>query len=158
MGGCKRIADGDSGGTGSRSPSKDARAGSMTPGKLVLVPMAAGFFRWKAISVQPELSQVGTTFVTFNELLEVGRQLGPLQIAAPPDLHGDILGDIARPSLSGVEAHDPQGVLVLARQEIGDDGFEVVGPHLGLTPAAAEVAEVVRHQIDGLIVGGDERG
>jgi len=49
--------------------------------------------------------------VTLDELLQVRRHLGQLQIAAPPYLVGDILRDVARPALSGVEAHDPRGVL-----------------------------------------------
>ena len=41
-------------------------------------------------------------------------------------------GDIAGPAFGSVEADNPHGVLVLACEEIGDDGFEIGLLDIGL--------------------------
>jgi hypothetical protein len=39
--------------------------------------------------------------------------------------------------MAAFEADDPQGVSVLTFEKVGDDGFEVGGLFVGLTPCAA---------------------
>src|SRR3954470_1251176 len=53
--------------------------------------------------------------------------------------------------LRGVERDHAKGIVILAGDEIGDDGFEIGSPDLGFTKHAAMTAEIVDHEIDGLV-------
>jgi hypothetical protein len=68
------------------------------------------------------------------------------------DFLGDIFGDIARPAFGAVEADDPNRVVVLTLQHVGDHRLQVRVIDVGFSPALAEMTEVVEHEIDGLIL------
>ena len=53
------------------------------------------------------------------------------QIAAPAQLGCDIGGDVLGPFFRGVEADDPNRVLVLPFEHVHDDRFEVGALHVG---------------------------
>jgi hypothetical protein len=62
--------------------------------------------------------------------------------------------------LSGVECDHADRVAVLARHQIGDDGFKIGLLDIGLGKRGAEVSEIIDDKINGLIVIGryDRRG
>jgi len=76
-------------------------------------------------------------FVLLHEIRNGGGQFAHLQIAAPPKFMGDILGYVLGPSLLGVECDDADRIVVLARKEILDNGFQVCGFVIGFAPSAA---------------------
>ena len=76
------------------------------------------------------------------------------KINAPLKLACDILRDIFRPVLSRVECDHADRVAVLARHQIGDDGFEIGLLDIGLGKRGAEVSEIIDDKINGLIVIG----
>ena len=49
----------------------------------------------------------------------------------------DVLGYVLRPALVRIEGDDPDGIIVLARKEILNDGFQVRGFVVGFAPGAA---------------------
>jgi hypothetical protein len=63
--------------------------------------------------------------VHLNECFDRKRQIIAGKINAPLNLACDILRDIFRPVLSGVERDHANRVAVLARHQIGDDGFKI---------------------------------
>ena len=81
-------------------------------------------------------------FVAFNKILNIGRQVPQLQITALAKLVGDILGDILRPPLGGVEGDHPDWVGILTRHQALDDVLKVRGfprlPHARPRPAGLD--------------------
>ena len=66
---------------------------------------------------------------------------------------------IAGPSRAGIETDGPDGIAVLAAQEIPYDGFVIRGLDVDFAPNAAEPAEIIDDQIDArLAVRNDRRG
>jgi hypothetical protein len=63
--------------------------------------------------------------MAFYKICERSRHLAHLQIAAPTQFAGDILGNIFRPPLGRVEGDDTVGIAVLATQQVLDDGLKV---------------------------------
>jgi hypothetical protein len=57
--------------------------------------------------------------------------LAHLQIAPAAQFLCDIGGNISRPSLSGVEGHDADGVRILPVEQVPDDGLEIRGLDIG---------------------------
>ena len=70
-------------------------------------------------------------FVLLHKIRNGSGQFAHLQIAAPPKFMGDILGYVLGPSLLGVEFDDADRIVVLARKEILDNGFQVCGFVIG---------------------------
>jgi hypothetical protein len=56
--------------------------------------------------------------------------------------------------LGGVECDHANRVAVLARHQIGDDGFKIGLLDIGLGKRGAEVSEIIDDKINGLIVIG----
>jgi hypothetical protein len=50
----------------------------------------------------------------FDKILDGGRHVAHLKIAAPAQLVGDILGNILRPAIGGIEADDADRAMVMA--------------------------------------------
>lgn len=96
-------------------------------------------------------------FVPLHEDEQVGWDFDPQTVAAMADLFGNVLGNVARPALSSVEAHNANRIAVLAIQHLGNSCLEV-GRFIGLAPRAATAAEVVQNQIDGVGAGNDGWG
>jgi hypothetical protein len=65
---------------------------------------------------------------------------------------GDVFGDNFRPAFDGVEGDDADRVLVLAGQQVLNDGLEISSLAIGLAPGAAAFPEIVGHQKDRLVV------
>jgi hypothetical protein len=77
--------------------------------------------------------------VRLNERFDRCRQL----VNAPQNLRRDILRNIVRPMLSGVECGHADRVAVLARHQIGDDGFEVGPLDVGLGKSGARCPKLL---------------
>jgi hypothetical protein len=73
-------------------------------------------------------------------------------MAAPADLLGDVLGDVAQPALKRVEAEHPDRAFVLTREQLLDDGLQIGMLGVGFAPDAAEPAEIVHHQRE-IVIG-----
>src|SRR5437764_8774018 len=67
------------------------------------------------------------------------------------DLAGDIFRDIFGPTLGSVEGHYANRIVILAGHQIGNYAFQIGPPLDGLTIGAPQTAEVIEHEIDGLI-------
>lgn len=76
-------------------------------------------------------------YVACDEILDAGGHISKLQIAAPAQLLGDILGDVTRPAFGAVEADDLIRPAVLTGEQIGDDGLEIGGLIVGFAPDPA---------------------
>lgn len=57
--------------------------------------------------------------LAIHEAFEVRRHFGCLHIAATPELIGDVLGNVACPAFSRVEADNADRVRILAVKQIG---------------------------------------
>jgi hypothetical protein len=81
-----------------------------------------------------------------DKRLQIGWNVVPLPLTAVLQFAGDIFGDIAGPTFSGVEADDPNRIAVLAFEQGTDDGFKVRGGFgVGFPPATAEITEIIEH-------------
>lgn len=75
----------------------------------------------------------------------------PVDVAAGLNFTSYISGDVLRPMLECVEGDDPDRVVKLAGNKIGDDGFELGMLDFGFAVNAALPAEAVDDEVDGLI-------
>ena len=74
-----------------------------------------------------------------DELLNVGWHIARLEIAASAQFLSNVFGDVVRPSLFGVEGDDADRIVVLARKEILNNGFQVRGfVVIGFAPGATQ--------------------
>src|ERR1019366_8446884 len=110
-------------------------------------------------SNQPQLQLPGRTGVVGNEVLDMFRDAGALNVAAGLDFDGDIFRDVLRPMLKCIEGDNADRVVKLPRHEIGDDSFEVGAFDFGFAVNAAQLTEAVDYEVNGLIraVGHDCR-
>ena len=84
----------------------------------------------------------------FNETLRAfGKRLS-LTIGAIDDLAGDVFGRVPRPALGDVEENHPEGVIVLAGEEVPDDGGPIGLSEVGLKVCPAMPAEVLDYDVD----------
>ena len=74
------------------------------------------------------------SLVPFDKIGDRGGQLTRLQIAATVQFAGDVLGNIFRPALGGIEGDDADRVTILAGQQVLNYRFEVGGFVIGLPP------------------------
>jgi hypothetical protein len=74
-----------------------------------------------------------------------------LQIAAAAQLLSDILGDVTRPALGGVEGGDPDRIGVLAAKQVNDYGFQIGGLDIRLPLGAPFAAKIIDHEVNCLI-------
>jgi hypothetical protein len=74
-----------------------------------------------------------------------------VDIASGLDFGGNRLRNVVRPMLKCVEGDNADGVIELASQKIGDDGFEVCPLELGFAVDGAARAEAVHNEVNGLI-------
>jgi len=97
--------------------------------------------------------------VPLDEILNAGRNVSQLQIAAPPQFPGDVLRHVTRLALELVEAEYPDRVFVLAIEQVENDGLKIGGLEFRFAPDPAEPAEIIHHQVDVMIVtaGGRSR-
>jgi hypothetical protein len=72
----------------------------------------------KAWHRQRQLHIVITAFVPICEILQVKRDVSRLKVAAAAQFAGDILGNIFRPALGGIEGDDADRVTILAGQQV----------------------------------------
>lgn len=79
-------------------------------------------------------------FVHLDKVLDRRRHVAHLQVAAPAQLMGHVLGDILRPALGGVEGDHPDGAGILAGQKVGNDGLKVGCLGVGFTVFMSELA------------------
>jgi hypothetical protein len=91
-------------------------------------------------------------FVAFDEVLDAGGHISGPEIATPAQLLGDILGDVAGPALGRIEADDLRRAVILAGEQIGDDGFEVGRLVVGILPDPAEPTQIVHHEVDIMVI------
>jgi len=98
--------------------------------------------------------------VSCEEALQRFRHFAQLQIAPAPQLGRDIGGNVPRPALGAVESEDADRVLVLALEQVGDNGFEIGRLEVGFAPDPAQPAQIVHHQVDIMVIpaGDDRRG
>jgi hypothetical protein len=80
--------------------------------------------------------------VTVDEPLGVLRQRVVRVEGLVQNLVGDVLGNVARPALGGVEGDDAESVPVLPGEEVADYGLAVRLRRVGLSISAAVLAEV----------------
>jgi hypothetical protein len=86
-----------------------------------------------------------------NEVCQVIRNGCVFDIAAGLNFSRDLVGYTVRPMPKRVEGDNANGVIELARQKIGDDGFEVRPLDLGFAVHAAQPTEAVDHEVYGLV-------
>jgi len=90
--------------------------------------------------------------VVLDEIMNAGRHVPHLQIAAAAQLLGDIFGGVLRPAFDGVEGDNPDGVFVLAREQIEDHGFQIGALDAGFPIDAPVAPEIVDDKVDILLV------
>ena len=89
--------------------------------------------------VNESLGILAQIFVCFNRSLQ--------------DLACDVLGHVPGPSFGGIEGDDPDGIVVLTREKVADDGFAIGLGGVSLDVGRAELPIVFQHQVDGDVVG-----
>ena len=87
-----------------------------------------------------------------DECLKRRQQIVTGKIEAAHDLARDIFRGIFGPTLGGVERNDANWVAVLPGHQIGNDAFQIGPLGISLTVGAAQPSEVIKNEIDGLIV------
>ena len=85
---------------------------------------------------------------TLDERPNARGKFPPLHFTPLPQLLGDLGRDIARPAFSGVEADDPNRIIVLAAQQVAKDGLVIRRFRIGLAPDGAEPAEIIDNEIE----------
>ena len=90
--------------------------------------------------------------VVVDEVLQPERNIAHLLIAAVAKFVRYVGGNVLRPLLGGAEGNDPDGVLVLAREQIGDHGFQIGLFDIGFAVDPAIAAEVVNDKVHVLII------
>ena len=104
-----------------------------------------------------ELARKG--FVPREKAREARRDLACLKLAPAPQLLCDVGRNIPRPSLSGVEADDADGLRILPVEQVLNDGLKVRGLDIGLAIGAAAAAEIAHDQADvSILVSWHNRG
>ena len=88
-----------------------------------------------------------TAFVSVDEVLKKERL-----IAATSQLARNLGRHVLRPALPRVEADHPHRVFILSTKQIGNDGFQTSPLDIGLAIGAAQVAEIIQHEIHRLII------
>jgi hypothetical protein len=91
-------------------------------------------------------------FILVDEVLKKKGHVAHLEIAAVAQFVRHVGRYILRPLLSGVEADDPDRVLILAVEQISDHGFQIGGLDIGFPVGPAVATEVVHYKVDVLIV------
>jgi hypothetical protein len=86
-------------------------------------------------------------FVLVDKVLKEKRHVAELEIAASAQFPGDVLGDVLRPFLGGVEGDDPDRAFVLPLKQVEDHGFQIGGLSVGFTPDATMAAEVIQNEV-----------
>ena len=66
---------------------------------------------------------------------------------------GELSADVARPAFAGVEGDNPDRTIVLAGVQVAEDGGAVSDPAVSLAPYAADLAEVILDEENGLGAG-----
>ena len=74
----------------------------------------------------------------FDEIRDHSGDLSHLQIAATAQFAGDVLGNIFRPALGGIEGDDADRVTILAGQQVLNYRFEVGGFVIGFAPGGGK--------------------
>jgi hypothetical protein len=113
---------------------------------------ACGFGRGKASSGEPKGKLRVVTVIAFDEFLNVRRHVAQLQVTATAQLLGDIFGNVLRPAFGSVEGNDPNGVSILAVEQVDDYRFKIGGLYIGFPIDSAIAAKIIDDQIDILIV------
>ena len=80
-----------------------------------------------------QLTSIGP-LMPFDEIRDHSGDLAHLQIAATAQFAGDVLGNIFRPALGGIEGDDADRVTILAGQQVLNYRFEVGGFVIGFAP------------------------
>ena len=78
-------------------------------------------------------------FVSFHEIRDRSRKLAHLKVATSAQFVGNILRNVFRPTLRGIEGDHPNRAAILAGKQVGDDGFQVscFSIFLGATPTVS---------------------
>ena len=93
-----------------------------------------------------------------QELRQEGRPISSVR-APLPQLVRHILGNIARPSLRGVERDNPDAIAVLAINQIANDRLIIGVFFVRLSPNTAKpAAELIEDEINVLVVAWMNRG
>ena len=79
-------------------------------------------------------TDVDRPLMPFDEIRDHSGDLAHLQIAATAQFAGDVLGNIFRPALGGIEGDDADRVTILAGQQVLNYRFEVGGFVIGFAP------------------------
>ena len=85
-------------------------------------------------------TDVDRPLMPFDEIRDHSGDLSHLQIAATAQFAGDVLGNIFRPALGGIEGDDADRV-VLPGDQVLNYRFEVGGCVIGFPPGAAYSTE-----------------
>ena len=93
----------------------------------------------------------GAPRITLYELLKVIGQTFPLDIAASLNFARDVRRDVFGPVLKGVKGNHADGIVKLPGQQISDDALEICPLDFAFAVDAAEPAEPVDNEIDGLV-------
>ena len=82
--------------------------------------------------------------MTLDEILNGGGHISHLEIAPPVQFVSHVFGNVLRPSLFSVESDDADRIVVLARKEILNNGFQVRGFVVSLAGAAFSKSSATR--------------
>ena len=88
------------------------------------------------------------------------RAVGELHVILPGYLHdfvGDGFGDVPRPAFFDIDRYDPEGLSVLAVEQITDDGRGVGFFGVSLDVSKPRPSEPAQDKMDVLIWGWDQR-
>jgi hypothetical protein len=89
---------------------------------------------------QRQLNVAVAAFVAVDKILQEKRNVALLQVAAAPQLVGDLDGNIAAPACVDIENDNPDRTGILAGEQIHDDGLEAgcLGVHFCPDPSVFE--------------------
>ena len=97
--------------------------------------------------------------MTLDEGFDCGGEVIISRIEPTSNLAGDISRYVISPMLGGIEGYYSDRIVVLACNQIPDDGFDICSFNISLPEVASDGSEVVEHEVNGLIVNvlGDQR-
>ena len=119
--------------SGRRLATTDGRVSTL-PWKSLLGSLPHNVKTWHR---QRQLHIVITAFVPVGEILQVKWDVSRLQIAAVAQFTGDVLENIFRPVLGGIEGDDTDRVTILAGQQVLNYRFDV-GAVIGFAPGGGK--------------------
>ena len=113
-------------------------------------PIGSNGFAMPMVSRQPRsigISEPKSSDENRNERGGHGSGSYIRRIGSNAGAAGDVIRNVFRPALGGVEGDDAERLLILPLQQIHDDGFEIGVSEISFGPDPAEPAEVVGYDV-----------